>query len=102
MLACCLDCSAVVLITGSPLAARVGQNYDLTCNTFQWETGCTEDVYYLFRGDEFISNNKTLTFNASFNTVSDFPKHYYSCTVTLNGFNFTSNPTRIPAYVQCE
>ena len=89
-----IDCSAIAWFTESSVTA--GVEYTLTCNTLSWGTDCTVSMYFIFRGDELKSNRSTLTF-APFK-LSDI--NYYTCIATVNGFNFTSNPTLIQNVVQ--
>ena len=70
---------------------KAGEMYILTCNSVSWGTDCTVSTYFIFRGHKLISNGSVLTF-APFK-VSDI--NHYSCIATVNGFNFTSNPTLI-------
>ena len=97
-----IGCNALIYVSGIPAIINITQSYHLSCNTFHWETNveCTEEEYYFYLGNELISRNKTFTFRAD--SVSDVLNNHYFCVVTLNGYNFTSNPAQTPTLIQCE
>ena len=86
-------------VNGIPDTINIPQSYNLSCNTFYWETGCIEEEYYLYHGDELISRNRSFMLRA--NSVSDILSNHF-CTVTVNGNNFTSNPAHTPKSIQCK
>ena len=96
----CTGCNAVIYVSGSSRIS-IGQNYSVTCNTFQLESSCVENEFYIFNGSRLISGNKH-TLLSGIDSVSSFLNTFYSCVVTLNGSNFTSNPARIPNLIERE
>ena len=78
---------------------RIGRSHSIICDTSQLsESNCVEEEFYIFEGGRLISRNKSTLLRTD--SVSDVLNKFYSCTVTLNGSNFTSNPVRI--LVECE
>ena len=95
-----LGCNAVVYVTGNS-RIRIGQGYSITCDTFQLsESNCVEEDFYIFKGSRLISRSKSTLLRTV--SVSDVLNKFYSCIVTLNGSNFTSNPVHIPNLIECE
>ena len=97
-----IGCSALVYVTGVPSIISITQSYDFTCNTFYWKlvTGCSEEEYYFYVGNELLSRNKSFVFRAE--SVSRILNNHYFCIVTVNGSNFTSNPAHAPTLIHCE
>lgn len=95
-----LECIAVAWITEMETGAIVGREYALTCNTLLWGTDCAIDAYIIHREDEQLlkSTNSTVRFKPL--RLADVD--YYTCTVSINGFNFMSKPTFKPMRVQCK
>lgn len=94
------DCSVTSHVFGYLAVVNIEQYYTLTCNVLQRNTNCVVEEYYIFRRNELVSRNKSSAFRAD--SVSGAVNNYYTCTVTLNGSNFTGNPARIPSLIQCE
>ena len=90
----------MVYVTGNS-RIDIGQSFSITCNISQLlESSCVEDEFYIFNGSRLISRNKTSTIGTD--SVSGVLNKFYSCIVTLNGSNFTSNPARITTLIECE
>ena len=81
----------------SPLAT-LGSNYTLICDTTKWGTECSVSAYYIYRENQLKSTSNTLTFTPL--KLSDVG--FYVCTATINGRNFTSNPTFISLSLHCK
>lgn len=99
-----LGCNAVVYVTGNSRIG-IGQSYSITCDTSQLsESRCVEDEFYIFNGSRLLLRNKTtlLRTDSVSNVLNNYLNKFYSCIVTLNGSNFTSNPVHIPNLIECE
>ena len=94
------DCSAVVYIQSSQPRGVVdtGQRHMLTYNALVWGTSCAIEAHFIHHEGQLKSNTSTLEFSQF--RLSD--AGYYTCTVTLNGFNFTSRPAFTPEVIQSE
>ena len=88
------ECSAVVGITMA-MRATIGRDYALTCNTLLRGTNCTTDAYFIYHEGQLKSTNSTVTFSPL--KLSD--AGYYWCTVTIQGFNFTSHRSFNPVNI---
>jgi hypothetical protein len=92
----------VYVLTGSSRIV-IGQNYSITCNISEsqlLDNSCVEEEFYIFNGSGLISRNKHTLLETD--SVSNILNNFYSCIVTLNGSNFTSNPVRIQNVIECE
>ena len=89
-----LDCSAIVWIGRT--SQTVGRDCTLTCDSIQWGIGCSDSAYYIYRENILQLTNSTISFRPL--KLSDVG--LYICTITTGGFNFTSNPTFFPLFVQ--
>ena len=49
----------------------VNDSFVLTCNTIHWGTNCAADTYFIFCGDELLSNANTFPFS-----LSDVGNHF--------------------------
>ena len=95
-------CTASVQIFRREPTAIIGQNYTLTCDVIQWGSECNIEAYFIYHKNKLKSTSNTLTFTP-FN-LSDANGSNYVCIATVNGFNFTSNPTYLPSILaaQCK
>jgi hypothetical protein len=98
-----IGCSGVVYVNGIPSITSITQTYVLSCNTFFCETGRVEgELYYFYRGNELVSRSKSFVYREDSVTGVLNNHVYYSCTVTVNGSNFTSNPALTPTLIRRE